>query len=151
MSCRCVAPKCCWVIHAQCVPRLAQSHGSRDLLLLPPPLALTSGFADALGHRALSLLPFNCHKDNWVCVEQGESMSSRSSAAPIQLPASKLSADRVPEHPKVGAEILPTPCPALPDGCPQDGACSSCPPMTTSCWQPGGGKDQLAHLLRTFD
>lgn len=38
-------------------------------------------------------------------------MSSRSSAAPMELPASKLSAERVPEHPKVGAEILPTPCP----------------------------------------
>lgn len=39
-------------------------------------------------------------------VEQGESMSSRSSTAPMQLPASKLSPERLPEHPKVGAEIL---------------------------------------------
>lgn len=49
--------------------------------------------------------------------EQGESMSSRSSTAPRQLPASKLSAERVTEHPKVAAEILPHESPAFPDGC----------------------------------
>lgn len=46
--------------------------------------------------------------------EQGESMSSHSSTAPIQLPASKLSAERVPEHPKVEAEIVPHEPPHFP-------------------------------------